>query len=120
MVSGALTSHISDRNSPPCLCLRPCRKVTETLFKELGHCERPILNRVHGRLALYCCLREDGKFLSQADEKFDGELRGRSPDFGIRNLQDIVGLAEEEGLQLLSKEFLAGGTNQFLQFGFKQ
>jgi len=94
--------------------------VTEHLFEQLGKSEQPILHRENGVLAMYCCLRDSGRFLSDSDEKFDAVLRERDPEFGIRNLEDVVSLANAQGLQLVSKEFLAGGTNQFLRFAFQQ
>jgi hypothetical protein len=46
-------------------------------------------------------------------------LRSRTPEFGLRDLDDIVNLAEAQGMHLSSKEALGGGTNLFLQFQFK-
>lgn len=96
------------------------RRVTEALFEQIGRREGSILHREHGRLALYCCLKVEGRFQSEADEKFDAVLRARKSEFGIRNLDDITRLAEAQGLQLLSKDAPGGGTNLFLVFGFER
>lgn len=50
--------------------------------------------------------------------QFDAELRGRSADFGIRDLDDVLALAEEAGLTLQSQAALGGGTNLFLTFAY--
>lgn len=56
---------------------------------------------------------EAGHFL-----QFDEVLRARTPEFGLRNLDDLVQLAHQQGMVLTSKEALGGGTNMFLQFRF--
>ena len=119
------------------------RTVTQALFRQLAEAADPILNRKHGILTMYCCLRVGGQFQSAADEKvslarassllqvarlhvdvcplttqFDAELRGRSADFGIRDLDDVLALAEEAGLELQSQAALGGGTNLFLTFAY--
>lgn len=111
--------------------------MTERLFKALGAPEEQILSRSKGTLCLYAALKKAGRFQSEADEKvgsislcpcrslltigllqFDATLRARTPEFGLRNLDDIVALAEAQGLKLISEEALGGGTNLFLQFQF--
>lgn len=112
------------------------RSVTEALFEQIGHLERPVLNRRTGKLAIYCCLKQGGRFMSEADEKvtsrkmtgyisvepispqFDAELRSRKPEFGIRDLDDVVSLAKRNGLTLVNQEAPGGGTNLFLLFKF--
>lgn len=92
--------------------------VTQALFRQLAESADPILNRKNGILTVYCCLRVGGQFRSVADEKFNAELRGRSADFGIRDLDDVLALAEEAGLELQSQAALGGGTNLFLTFAY--
>lgn len=50
--------------------------------------------------------------------KFDNALKARTPEFGLRDLDDIVKLAQKQGMQLVSEEALGGGTNLFVQFEF--
>lgn len=69
-------------------------------------------------MALYCCLKVGGEFQSEADKKFDATLKARNPEFGIRNLDDVVALAEAQGLKLVGSEALGGGTNLFIVFAF--
>jgi hypothetical protein len=97
---------------------QPSRDVTKALFRQVGRSDRPILNRQHGRLAIYCCLKVGDEFQSEADAKFDATLRARKSEYGIRNLDDVVALAEAQGMELLSREAPGGGTNLFLQFTF--
>lgn len=59
------------------------------------------------------------KFTDNRFAQFDATLRARTPEFGLRNLDDIVALAEAQGLKLISEEALGGGTNLFLQFQFR-
>ena len=46
-----------------------CRTVTQALFRQLAESADPILNRKHGILTIYCCLRVGGQFQSVADEE---------------------------------------------------
>ncbi|CAD6566235.1 MAG: hypothetical protein CYPHOPRED_000529 [Cyphobasidiales sp. Tagirdzhanova-0007] len=91
-------------------------QVTQKLFQQIGRLDRPILNKEHGILAVYCCLKQGGEFLSEKDKKFDANLRSRDPEFGIRNLDDIVTLATAHNLHLATAETPGGGTNLFLLF----
>ncbi|KAK9894334.1 hypothetical protein P389DRAFT_94978 [Cystobasidium minutum MCA 4210] len=92
--------------------------VTEALFETIGTSPGQVLERSKGVLCLYAALKKGGAFQSEADAKFDATLRARTPEFGLRDFDDIVAMAEAQGLKLISEEALGGGTNLFLQFQF--
>ncbi|MBR9865691.1 MAG: DUF938 domain-containing protein [Oceanospirillales bacterium] len=53
-----------------------------------------------GRLILYGPFRYDDNFTSDSNAEFDGWLKARDPDSGIRDFEQVSSLASEAGLML--------------------
>jgi SAM-dependent methyltransferase len=53
-----------------------------------------------GLLFLYGPYRRQGRHTSPSNEAFDAQLRARNPQWGVRNLEDVVDLASSVGLEL--------------------
>lgn len=51
-----------------------------------------------GALFLYGPYRRQGQPFAQSNEAFDASLRARNPAWGIRQLEDVAGAAEQSGL----------------------
>jgi hypothetical protein len=51
-----------------------------------------------GILYLYGPFRENGEHTAESNLRFDIDLRSRDPDWGVRNLEDVVALANINGL----------------------
>jgi hypothetical protein len=51
-------------------------------------------------LVLYGPFRRDGQHTSPSNEAFDRLLRTQNPDWGVRNLDDVVETAVKEGFEL--------------------
>ena len=52
-----------------------------------------------GLFCLYGPFNRNGSFTSESNERFDASLRSQDPSMGIRNLEDLDGLAERAGMQ---------------------
>jgi len=55
-----------------------------------------------GLLAVYGPMRYAGRYTSDSNEAFDESLRERFPQGGIRNFEDVAGIAVAEGLALIA------------------
>ena len=53
-----------------------------------------------GPLFLYGPYRRDDRHTAPSNEAFDRDLRRRNPEWGVRNLEEVVRLAEVSGLDL--------------------
>jgi len=53
-----------------------------------------------GVLYLYGPYMRNGAHTAESNEAFDRSLRARNPLWGVRNLEDVVALAEKRGLRL--------------------
>jgi hypothetical protein len=53
-----------------------------------------------GILYLYGPYKQEGKHTAPSNEAFDQSLQFRNPDWGVRNLEDVVELAEKNQLNL--------------------
>ncbi|HEY1783790.1 MAG TPA: DUF938 domain-containing protein [Roseiarcus sp.] len=53
-----------------------------------------------GILFLYGPYRRQGQHTSPGNEAFDGQLKARNPEWGVRYLEDVVDLASAAGLEL--------------------
>ena len=51
-----------------------------------------------GALFLYGPYRRQGQPFAESNEAFDASLRARNPAWGIRQLEDVAGAAEQSGL----------------------
>jgi hypothetical protein len=51
-------------------------------------------------LVLYGPFRRDGQHTSPSNETFDRFLQAQNPDWGVRNLDDVVETAVKEGFEL--------------------
>jgi len=56
-----------------------------------------------GVLYLYGAYRENGVHTAPSNEAFDVDLRQRNPDWGIRDLEEVVKLAGAHGLELAER-----------------
>lgn len=54
--------------------------------------------RKHGRLFVYGPFRRDGAHTSSSNAAFDASLRAENPEWGVRDLSDLNGLAKSAGL----------------------
>jgi hypothetical protein len=54
-----------------------------------------------GILYLYGPYKQEGKHTALSNETFDQSLRSQNPDWGVRNLEDVIAKAKEQGLDLL-------------------
>lgn len=55
--------------------------------------------RARGMLYLYGPFMENGVHTADSNRRFDVDLRMRNPDWGVRNLDDVVSLAADHGLR---------------------
>lgn len=55
-----------------------------------------------GVLYLYGPFRRDGKHTAGSNAAFDADLRRRDPEWGIRDLESVISLAERHGLGLVA------------------
>lgn len=53
-----------------------------------------------GPLCLYGAYLRNGRHTARSNEEFDADLRRRNPEWGVRNLEDVVTHAEAQGLRL--------------------
>lgn len=51
-----------------------------------------------GILLVYGPFNRDGRYTSEGNARFDAELRARHPDWGIRDVEDLIARAGEAGL----------------------
>ena len=56
-----------------------------------------------GVLYLYGAYKENGVHTAASNEAFDRDLRGRNPEWGVRDLESVADLAREHGLDLLER-----------------
>jgi SAM-dependent methyltransferase len=54
--------------------------------------------RKHGRLFVYGPFRRDGAHTSPSNAAFDASLRAENPEWGVRDVSDLNGLAKSVGL----------------------
>jgi SAM-dependent methyltransferase len=55
--------------------------------------------RAGGMLYLYGPFKEKGVHITDSNHRFDLDLRMRNPDWGVRNLDDVISLAADHGLR---------------------
>ena len=75
-----------------------CYAAVESMFALVGRTLRDT-----GRFCLYGPFSEDGTFNTPSNAEFDRSLRARNPDMGIRDLNDLDGLAAAGGMQRLRR-----------------
>jgi SAM-dependent methyltransferase len=56
-----------------------------------------------GVLYLYGAYRENGVHTAPSNEAFDRDLRGRNPEWGVRDLEAVANLASSHGLELVER-----------------
>jgi hypothetical protein len=54
-----------------------------------------------GILYLYGPYKQGGKHSAPSNEDFDESLRTQNPEWGVRNLEDVIAVADEENLTWL-------------------
>jgi hypothetical protein len=67
--------------------------VSKNLFAGAGR-----FLRKHGRLFVYGPFRRDGAHTSPSNAAFDASLRAENPEWGVRDVSDLNGLAKSAGL----------------------
>lgn len=81
------------------VCINMCHiapwSATESLFRGAGS----ILG-AGGIVYLYGPYRRDGQPTAPSNEAFDSSLRAQNPDWGLRRLEAVAALAEDEGFAL--------------------
>lgn len=68
-----------------------------------------------GILIIYGPFNYRGAYTSQSNESFDQWLKGRDPSSGIKHFEDIVSLAENSGMRLIS-DYEMPANNRILHF----
>jgi SAM-dependent methyltransferase len=68
-------------------------RVSENLFAGAGR-----FLRKHGRLFVYGPFRRDDAHTSPSNAAFDASLRAENPEWGVRDISDLNGLAKSAGL----------------------
>jgi SAM-dependent methyltransferase len=56
-----------------------------------------------GVLYLYGAYKENGAHTASTNEAFDLDLRRRNPEWGVRNVEEVIELAEMNGLRLMER-----------------
>ncbi|MGK7882851.1 MAG: DUF938 domain-containing protein [Crocosphaera sp.] len=56
-----------------------------------------------GILYLYGPYKQGGKHTAPSNESFDQSLLSQNPEWGVRNLEDVIKVAEEKGLMFKEK-----------------
>jgi hypothetical protein len=70
-----------------------------------------------GTLYLYGPFRRSGHPTAPSNEAFDRELRARNPEWGLRNLEDVVALAASVGFgQPIVEEMPANNLSVIFQW----
>ncbi|PYE40051.1 DUF938 domain-containing protein [Psychrobacter fozii] len=67
------------------------------------------------KLIVYGPFNEHGDYTSEGNQRFDAMLRAGNPDSGIRHKEDVVSLASEHHLQLVTT-YAMPANNQLLVF----
>ncbi|MBB4041570.1 cyclopropane fatty-acyl-phospholipid synthase-like methyltransferase [Microvirga flocculans] len=58
---------------------------------------------IGGVLYLYGAYKESGVHTAPSNEAFDLDLKQRNPEWGIRDLEAVAGLARDHGLELIER-----------------
>ena len=56
-----------------------------------------------GVLYLYGPFKQDGRHTAPSNAAFDASLRAYDPEWGVRDLREVVGLARRHGLDLVER-----------------
>src|SRR5690606_27949079 len=56
-----------------------------------------------GILYLYGAYKENGVHTATSNASFDEDLRRRNPEWGVRDLGEVVGFAHSQGLELVER-----------------
>jgi cyclopropane fatty-acyl-phospholipid synthase-like methyltransferase len=68
-----------------------------------------------GTVCIYGPLRYRGRHTAASNERFDAELRERDPASGIREFDEVIGLATAHGLRLAADHAMPA-NNRLLEF----
>ena len=71
--------------------------------------------RPAGTFCLYGPFNEEGRFTAQSNADFDKDLRQRDPNMGLRDVEALVSLAADHGMEL-HKQVKLPANNQLLVF----
>lgn len=88
--------------------------VDKTLGAKLIEGSATVL-KVGGSLLLYGPFKYQGRFTTKSNANFDALLRDRDSSSGIRNIEWVTAIAEDEGLTLIEDQDMPA-NNQFLIF----
>ena len=70
---------------------------------------------INGKFIVYGPFNENGQYSSDSNRQFDRQLRERDPKSGIRNKEDIIGLANQHKL-VQSNHYQMPANNEILVF----
>ena len=70
---------------------------------------------VDGSLMIYGPFNYAGQYTSESNERFDQWLKRRDPESGIKHFEDLLSLADENGMQLVADHEMPA-NNRLLQF----
>jgi len=68
-----------------------------------------------GVFCLYGPFNQDGRFTAASNEEFDRQLRERSPDMGLRDVEALESLAQSQRM-ILVRRYPMPANNQVLVF----
>ena len=72
-----------------------------------------------GVLCLYGPFNQGGRFTSASNEEFDRQLKARSSEMGLRDVEALESLAERHQMSLV-KQYSMPANNQLLVFRRKE
>ena len=115
----AWCTQMSDGRGPPKLLAVFCAnvvhiapwRVAEGLFAGAGRYLRD-----NGLLFLYGPFKRDGQHTAMSNALFDASLRENNPEWGVRDIADVEGLASQNGLALEAAVDMPA-NNMILVFG---
>jgi SAM-dependent methyltransferase len=73
------------------------------------------LLEIRGDLVIYGPFNYDGRYTSESNERFDQWLKSRDPNSGIKHFEDLVSLADENRMLLVS-DYEMPANNRILHF----
>jgi SAM-dependent methyltransferase len=85
-------------------------RVAEGLFRGVARHLAP-----DGRIFLYGPFMKDGEHNAPSNAAFDADLRARNAEWGVRDISDLRGLADESGM-ILKEEISMPANNRILTF----
>ncbi|KAF9908738.1 hypothetical protein EC991_009548 [Linnemannia zychae] len=73
-----------------------------------------------GRFVAYGPFKKDGTFNTESNHEFDKTLRGRDASWGVRDIEAIEAVGNEDGVQLKLERVVDMPSNNYMLFFTKQ